>query len=38
VEVLVDTNIWHLAFRRPKGQINDIERDLSRVARGSDSG
>ncbi len=29
MEVLVDTSIWSLAFRRPKGQIKDIERDLS---------
>jgi predicted nucleic acid-binding protein len=29
VEVLVDASIWSLALRRPKGQINDIERDLT---------
>jgi predicted nucleic acid-binding protein len=31
VEVLVDTSVWSVALRRPKGQISDIERDLTAV-------
>jgi len=29
VEVLVDTGVWSLALRRPKGRISDIERELT---------
>ncbi len=29
MEVLVDTSIWSLALRRPKGQTNDMERSLT---------
>lgn len=29
MEVLVDTSIWSLALRRPKGQINTKERELT---------
>jgi predicted nucleic acid-binding protein len=29
VEVLADTSVWSLALRRRKGQISDIERDMT---------
>jgi predicted nucleic acid-binding protein len=29
MEVLVDTSIWSLALRRPKGQISDVEQRLA---------
>ena len=29
MEVLVDTSIWSLALRRPKGKTSDIERSLT---------
>lgn len=29
MEVLVDTSIWSLALRRPKGKISDIEQGLT---------
>ena len=29
MQVLVDTGVWSLALRRPKGHIGDIERDLT---------
>jgi predicted nucleic acid-binding protein len=29
VEVLVDTSVWSLALRRPKGQISDMEQRLT---------
>ncbi len=29
MEVLVDTSIWSLVLRRPKGRIRDVERSLT---------